>query len=81
MIIFVFVRAKKRNYKEEYARYGKSLKAKRYRASLNRINRRKGNYGNGDGLDEAHIGSSNKTRLQKASKNRANNRPKIRRSR
>ena len=51
-------------------------KAKLYRAFLNRINRRKGNYGNGDGLDEAHVGSSNKTTLQPESQNRANNRPR-----
>ena len=52
---------KKRDYKKEYAKYGKGGKAKKYRAALNRINRRKGNYGNGDGLDEAHVGSSDKT--------------------
>ena len=72
---------KKRDYKKEYAKYGKGGKAKKYRAALNRINRRKGNYGNGDGLDEAHVGSSDKTELQSESKNRANNRPKRRRSR
>ena len=72
---------KKRDYKEEYRRYGKSKAAKRYRALLNRINRRNGNYGNGDGLDEAHIGTSDRTELQPESQNRANNRPKRRRSR
>ena len=72
---------KKRDYKKEYVKYGKSKKAKRYRAALNRINRRKGNYGNGDGLDEAHVGSSGRTRLQPQSRNRANNRPRVRRSR
>ena len=71
----------KRDYKKEYAKYGKGEKAKKYRAKLNKINRRKGNYGNGDGLDEAHVGSSDKTRKQPESKNRANNRPRIRRSR
>ena len=72
---------KNRDYKEEYRRYGKSEAAKKYRAGLNRINRRKGNYGNGDGLDEAHIGTSDKTELQPESQNRANNRPRRRRSR
>ena len=72
---------KKRNYKEEYAKYGKGGKAKAYRADLLRRNRRKGTYGNGDGLDESHVGSSDKTTPQPESKNRANNRPKRRRSR
>jgi len=75
------MRLKKRNYKEEYRKYGKGGKAKRYRAALNRINRRKGTYGNGDGLDEAHVGSSKRTTPMPASRNRANNRPRIRRSR
>jgi len=75
------MRVKKRNYKQEYKKYGSRGKAKRYRANLNRINRRKGTYGNGDGLDEAHVGSSDKTKPQSVRVNRANNRPKIRRSR
>ena len=75
------MRAKKRNYKEEYRKYGSGGRAKKYRAILNRINRRKGNYVNGDGLDEAHIGTSDRTKPQPASVNRANNRPKRRRSR
>lgn len=74
------MRLSKRNYKEEYRKYGSGGKAKKYRAMLNRINRRKGTYGNGDGLDEAHVGSSNRTRPQPASVNRANNRPKVRHS-
>lgn len=74
------MRLSKRNYKEEYRKYGSGGKAKKYRAMLNRINRRKGTYGNGDGLDEAHVGSSNRTRPQSASVNRANNRPKVRHS-
>tara|TARA_Y100000592_G_scaffold91453_1_gene151643 strand:+ start:1454 stop:1681 length:228 start_codon:yes stop_codon:yes gene_type:complete len=75
------MRVKKRDYKEEYKKYGKGGKAKKYRAALNRINRRKGNYGNGDGMDESHVGSSDKTELQPESQNRANNRPRRRRSR
>jgi len=75
------MKVKRRDYKKEYAKYGKGEKAKKYRAALNRKNRKKGNYGNGDGLDEAHVGSSDKTELQPQSKNRANNRPKRRRSR
>tara|TARA_R100001460_G_scaffold106246_1_gene153596 strand:+ start:139 stop:369 length:231 start_codon:yes stop_codon:yes gene_type:complete len=72
---------KKRNYKKEYKKYASGGKAKKYRARLNKINRKKGNYGNGDGMDEAHYGKGSRTRLQSQSKNRANNRPKIRRSR
>tara|TARA_R100001377_G_C3167657_1_gene101874 strand:- start:32 stop:259 length:228 start_codon:yes stop_codon:yes gene_type:complete len=74
------MKAIKRDYKKEYAKYGSKLKAKKYRAELNQINREKGNYGNGDGLDEAHFSKGGKTRLQAQSKNRANNRPKKRNS-
>lgn len=48
--------AKPRNYKREYRLYGSSKKARRYRAALNRYNRKKGTYGNGDGLDASHKG-------------------------
>jgi hypothetical protein len=75
------MRLKKRNYKEEYKKYGSGGRAKKYRAFLNKINRRKGTYGNGDGLDEAHVGTSNRTTPQPESQNRANNRPRRRRSR
>jgi hypothetical protein len=66
-----------RNYKKEYAKYGKSTAAKKYRAELNKYNRKKGTYGNGDGLDAAHEGGRIK-RFIKAAINRANNRPKKR---
>ena len=72
---------KRRNYKREYKLHGRSLAAKLYRAALNRINRRKGNYGNGDGLDESHVGSSDRTTLKPQSVNRAHNRPRRRNSR
>ena len=75
------MKLKKRDYDKEYKKYGKGGKAKKYRAFLNRSNRRKGTYGNGDGLDEAHVGSSDKTTPQPESQNRANNRPRRRRSR
>ena len=74
------MKAKKRDYKDEYKKFQSGGKAKKYRAALNQINRSKGNYGNGDGLDEAHYKSGGKTRLQAQSKNRANNRPKKRNS-
>jgi len=68
-----------RDYKKEYRKYGKTKAAKRYRAELNKHNRRAGTYGNGDGLDAAHEGGRIK-RFIKASINRANNRPKRRSS-
>ena len=46
----------KRDYKKEYEKYGKSKKAKKYRAELNKYNRDKGTYGNGDGKDASHKG-------------------------
>lgn len=46
----------KRDYKKEYEKYGKSTKAKKYRAQLNKYNRDKGTYGNGDGKDASHKG-------------------------
>jgi len=45
-----------RDYKKEYSKYGKSEKAKKYRAKLNKYNRQKGTYGNGDGKDASHKG-------------------------
>ena len=67
----------RRNYKEEYNKYGKSKAAKKYRAELNQYNRKSGTYGNGDGMDAAHEGGKIK-RFVKAAINRANNRPKKR---
>jgi hypothetical protein len=46
--------AKPRNYKIEYERFQKSRKRKKYRAELNKYNRDKGVYGNGDGKDASH---------------------------
>ena len=45
------MKAKKRDYKKEYKKFQSGGKAKKYRAALNRFNRKKGTYGNGDGLD------------------------------
>ena len=47
---------KKRNYKKEYKKYQSSPKRKKYRAKLIAYNRKKGTYGNGDGLDASHRG-------------------------
>ena len=46
--------AKKRDYKAEYKKFQSSTKAKKYRAELNKYNRKKGTYGNGDGKDASH---------------------------
>ena len=75
----------KRDYKKEYEKYGKSEKAKKYRAELNKYNRDKGTYGNGDGKDASHKGGkivgfedesknrgrAEKSRLKKESVNEA----------
>ena len=45
---------------------------KKRRAQLNKINRKKGTYGNGDGMDNSHT-SKGKTVKEKASKNRRRN--------
>jgi len=61
--------AKKRDYKTEYKKYGSSTKSKKYRAELNAYNRKKGTYGNGDGLDASHKGGKIKG-FEKESVNR-----------
>jgi|TARA_B100002003_G_scaffold240771_1_gene261668 hypothetical protein len=43
-----------RNYKAEYKKFQSSRKMKKYRAELNKYNREKGTYGNGDELDASH---------------------------
>lgn len=54
------------------AKFDKKPKQKKRRAALNKINRRKGTYGNGDGLDVSHK-KNGKTTLEKASTNRRRN--------
>ena len=58
------------NYKSYQKKYDK-LKIAR-RSELNKENRKRGTYGNGDGKDVSHS-KSGKTRLQIQSKNRAAN--------
>lgn len=53
-------------------KYNATPKAKKRRAQLNKINRSKGTYGNGDGLDNSHT-SSGKTVKEKANSNRRRN--------
>ena len=43
-----------RDYKDEYKKFQSSKKSKKYRAELNRYNRRRGTYGNGDKKDASH---------------------------
>jgi hypothetical protein len=57
-------REKKKAYNKEYH---SSDERKKYRAFLNKVNRRMGTYGNGDGLDFDH----SERKMISASKNRA----------
>ena len=50
------MKAKKRDYKDEYKKFQSSDKMKKYRAKLNKYNRDNGTYGNGDSLDASHRG-------------------------
>ena len=43
-----------RDYKHEYKKFQSSDKMRKYRSELNRYNREKGTYGNGDGKDASH---------------------------
>ena len=58
-----------RDYKAEYKKFQSSTKAKKYRAELNKYNRQKGTYGNGDGKDASHKGGKI-VGFEKESKNR-----------
>jgi hypothetical protein len=61
--------ARKRAYDKKYAA---TEKQKKYRAELNRANRKAGTYGNGDGKDMSHKKDGNMA-LEHQSKNRARN--------
>lgn len=43
-----------RDYKDEYKKFQSSKKMKKYRAELNKYNKDKGTYGNGDKKDATH---------------------------
>jgi hypothetical protein len=58
-----------RDYKDEYKKFQSSTKSKKYRAELNKYNRKKGTYGNGDGKDASHKGG-NIVGFESESKNR-----------
>mgnify|MGYP001242344350 CR=1 FL=1 len=46
-----------RDYKDEYKKFQSSDKMRKYRAELNKYNRKRGTYGNGDGKDASHKGN------------------------
>ena len=59
------------NYKSQQKAYNKTKKGLALRVNANRLNRKLGTYGNGDGKDAAHYkGSKTEGRLQDPSKNR-----------
>jgi len=59
--------------KREYdKKYSSSEKQKKYRAELNRANRKAGTYGNGDGKDMSHT-KSGALKMEHQSSNRARN--------
>lgn len=64
--------AKKRKYQKEYNKKPSQVKK---RVELARENRKRGTYGNNDGLDVSHTKKGG-TVLEKLSKNRARNRSK-----
>lgn len=66
-------RDKKKSYDKKYH---SSKSRKKYRAELQRINRKKGNHGNLDSKDESHK-SNGKTFLEDFSKNRARKAKKL----
>ena len=57
-------------------KYNKKTSQVKKRVELNRINREKGTYGNGDGKDVSHTKCGGTT-MEKASTNRARNRGKL----
>ena len=63
-------KARKKRLKQQ-AKYNKTKKGLSLRVNANKLNRKLGTYGNGDGLDAAHYkGSTTKGRKQKPSINR-----------
>jgi hypothetical protein len=52
-------------------RYHQTRERKQYRAELNRENRKRGTYGNGDGMDVSHTkGGTTKLELQRLNRSR-----------
>jgi hypothetical protein len=63
-----------RNYDYD-KEYQSTPERKKYRAELNKANRKDGSYGNGDNMDKSHT-KSGKLVSESQSKNRARNRGK-----
>jgi len=61
-------KARKRRLKQQAA-YNKTNEGLKIRTDANKLNRKLGTYGNGDGLDASHTGP-NKGKLEKPSANR-----------
>ena len=61
-------RAKRRRLNQQ-ARYNKTQKGLKIRTAANKLNRKLGTYGNGDGKDASHTGPG-KGKTEKASTNR-----------
>ena len=60
--------ARKRRLKQQ-AKYDETNNGLKIRVAANKLNRKLGTYGNGDGLDASHT-SKSKGKLEKPSKNR-----------
>ena len=60
--------AKQRRLKQQ-AEYNKTKEGLKIRKDANKLNRKLGTYGNGDGMDASHTGPG-KGKLEKPSKNR-----------
>jgi len=61
---------------KQQAKYNKTAKGLKIRTNANKLNRKLGTYGNGDGKDASHTGP-NKGKLEKPSTNRRRPRLKI----
>ena len=68
--------ARKKRLKQQ-ARYNKTNNGLKIRVNANKLNRKLGTYGNGDGKDASHTGP-NKGKLESPSKNRR--RPRLKTS-
>jgi hypothetical protein len=60
--------AKKRDYQKKY---NQTDSAKKHRSELNKENRNRGTYGNGDGKDISHSSDGKSVKQESQSKNRA----------
>ena len=58
-----------RDYKSDYKKFQSSKKAKKKRAELNKENRKRGTYGNGD-REDLHHTKNGKLKAEPQSKNR-----------